>query len=431
MSTLALLGGTPVIGHPLPLYNRIGAAEMEAVKDVLQTGVLSGFVGAWGPEFGGGPAVQELERLTAEATGARHVVSVNSATSGLFAAMAAIGIGPGDEVIVPPTTMSATVMAPLAYGGIPVFVDIEENQFCLDADLVEAAITERTRAILVVNLFGHPAQLARLREIADARGIYLIEDNAQSPLATEYDRFAGTIGHIGVFSLNRHKHIQCGEGGLCTTDDERLAHKLMAVRNHGENVIAALGLEGEPNMVGQNYRLSELCAAVGVVQMRGAREIIDERIALAEAVTAAFAGLDGISPPEIRQGCTHAFYVWAGRFDADRVGCSRAAFAAALCAEGMPVRGGYLAPLYNLPLFRDRTGIGRDGWPLNLSEQSYVPGLCPVAERMHEEELLEFHPCAWDPAPDTVAQFAKAVHKVYENRHALADWRPATANTGD
>ncbi len=425
MSKLALFGGTPVIDRPLPPYNRIGAAEMDAVQEVMRTGTLSGFVGAWGADFGGGPAVKELERLTREATGARHAVSVNSATSGLYAAMAAVGIGPGDEVIVPPYTMSATVMAPLAYGGVPVFADIEPDHFCLDPARVAAAITERTRAIIVVNLFGHPAELARLRALADERGIFLVEDNAQAPLVTEHGRHAGTIGHIGVFSLNRHKHIQCGEGGICTTDDERLAHKLMAVRNHGENVVEALGLEGEPNIIGQNYRLTDLCAAVGAVQMRRARELIDARIALAEAVTDAFAGRAGITPPKVRDGCTHAYYVWAARFDAAAAGCSREAFVAALSAEGLPVRGGYLAPLYNLPVFRARTGIGRDGWPLNLSERTYAPGLCPVAERMHEHELLEFHPCAWDPDADTVARFADAVAKVHDNRAELAGWSAA------
>src|SRR5262249_5209652 len=157
--------------------------------------------------------------------------SINSATSGLMAAMGAAGISPGDEVIMPPFTMSATAMAPLTYGGIPVFVDIEPDTFCLDLDAVRAAIGARTRAVLAVNLFGHPARLHELRALCDEHGLKLIEDNAQAMLAEEHGRYAGTIGHIGVFSLNYHKHIHSGEGGICTTDDERLARRLQQIRN--------------------------------------------------------------------------------------------------------------------------------------------------------------------------------------------------------
>ena len=131
-------------------------------------------------------------------------------------------------------TMSATVMAPLIYGGIPVFVDIEEDYFCIDLNKVELAINSKTKAIIAVNLFGHPAELRRLRDLADKNGIYLIEDAAQCPLASENSFYAGTIGHIGVFSLNYHKHIHTGEGGICCTDDDELALRLRAIRNHGK-----------------------------------------------------------------------------------------------------------------------------------------------------------------------------------------------------
>ena len=155
--TLAILGGEPVLANALPRRRSIGRPELDAVRRVVESGCLSGFYGSWGPEFDGGPAVKTFEAAWRERFGAAHAVSVNSATSGLVAAMGAIGIGPGDEVIVPPLTMSATVVAPLVYGGVPVFVDVDPETFCLDPALVRRAITERTKAILVVNLFGHPA----------------------------------------------------------------------------------------------------------------------------------------------------------------------------------------------------------------------------------------------------------------------------------
>lgn len=212
MSELALLGGVPSISTPFGKYVSLGKEEEEAVVSVVRSGCLSGFFGSWEEGFLGGPKVQEFEAAWAKYFGCRHVISVNSNTSGLFAAIGAAGVGPGDEVIVPATTMSATAMAPLVYGGIPVFADLDPNTFCIDVDSVKANLTEKTKAIIAVNLFGQAAPLAELRNLADENGLILIEDNAQGPLATENGRFCGTIGHIGVFSLNYHKHIHTGEG---------------------------------------------------------------------------------------------------------------------------------------------------------------------------------------------------------------------------
>lgn len=157
---------------PLPAYSTLGEEEVQAVVDVMRSGCLSGFYGSWGEQFMGGPVVQRFEAGWAARFGVAHAVSMNSATSGLYAAMGAIGLQPGDEVIVPPYTMSATALAPLVYGGIPVFADIEPDMFCLDPAAVRAALSSRTRAILAVNLFGHPARLAELRAIADEHDLY-------------------------------------------------------------------------------------------------------------------------------------------------------------------------------------------------------------------------------------------------------------------
>ena len=364
--------------------------------------------------------MRQLEAQWAEKFRCKHAVSVNSGTSGLVAAMGAVGLSPGDEVIVPPYTMSATVMAPLVYGGIPVFVDIEPDYFCLDPALVREAITPHTRAILAVNLFGHPAALGELRALADTHGIHLVEDNAQAPLASENDRYAGTIGHIGVFSLNRHKHIQTGEGGVCTTDDDDLALRLEMIRNHGENLIDPLDVSDRRNLIGFNYRMTELSAAVGIAQLRRAEDIIGERVALAERLTAGMDGLDGIIPPKVRDGCTHVYYVWAARFEDRAVGVSRDLFAKALAAEGFINSVGYVEPLYRLPQFRERTAVGGEGFPFTLSNRTYPEGLCPVCERMHEFEVLEFLICSFDPDATQTQHLINAFHKVYERRDELA-----------
>jgi dTDP-4-amino-4,6-dideoxygalactose transaminase len=407
-----------VTAAPAP-YASLGQAEANAVQAVVDSGCLSGFYGSWGEQFLGGPKVREFERAWNERFGSRFAVSVNSATSGLYAAIGAAGIGPGDEVIVPPFTMSATAMAPLIYGGIPVFVDIEPETFCLDVDKVREALTPLTRAILVVNLFGHPARLHELRAIADERGIVLIEDNAQGPLASEDGRYAGTIGHMGVYSLNYHKHIHTGEGGVVVTDDDMLAKRLRAIRNHGENVVEELAIDDIANIVGFNFRMTELSAAIGLVQLDDADRHVNNRVRIAERLTDGVSDLEGVTPPSIRDGCRHVYYTWTTLLDADVLDVGRDLFVRALIAEGFSVTAGYVEPLYMLPLFQKRRAIGRAGYPFTLTDRRYGKGLCPVAERMYETELFTFETCAFDLADEDVDLYIDAFRKVYARRHEL------------
>lgn len=427
MSTLALLGGEPVIDHTLAPYRTIGEEERAAVDRVMQSGLLSGYVGAWCEEFDGGPEVRAFEAAWAKRFDTAHAIAVNSNTSGLMAAVGAAGVSPGDEVIVPPYTMSATAMAPLIYGGIPVFVDIEPETYCLDPKLVREAITPRTRAIIVVNLFGHPAALHELRTLADERGIVLIEDNAQGPLASERGRYAGIIGHMGVFSLNYHKHFHTGEGGVCTTDDDDLALRLRLIRNHGENVVEPVGMEDATNMVGFNFRLTELGAAIGIEQLKKAEELVGRREALSLRLSDGVRGLPGLTPPLVRDDCRHAFYLWGARYDENASGVSRQTVARALEAEGVPVWQGYVTPLYLLPLFQRRIAIGREGFPFNLTDRDYSAGLCPVAERCHESELLELSVCSFELTDDEMSGIINAFDKVFSNLSALSNMAPESA----
>lgn len=422
MSKLALLGGEPVFSSPVARYSSIGEAEFAAVADVIRSGCLSGFYGSWEEGFLGGPKVQEFEAAWSALFGAEYTVSVNSNTSGLYAAMGAVGVSPGDEVIVPATTMSATAVAPLIYGGIPVFADIEPNTFCIDLESVEANLTEKTRAIIAVNLFGHPARLHELRALCDERDIFLIEDNAQAVLAMERARYCGTIGHIGVFSLNYHKHIHTGEGGMCTTDDYRLAERLRMIRNHAEAVAEPAGATDLTNLVGFNFRMTEMSAAIGLVQLAAIDRHIGLRLGFAHALSEGLAGLDGLVLPVKRADCTHSYYNWMLRYDASRTGISRAVFLAALKAEGVPCFGGYVRPLYHLPLFQARMAIGRAGFPFSLSECRYEPGLCPVAERLYEKEFLGLECCAWQIDEVLVSRIVEAVRKVHASCVELAQY---------
>jgi perosamine synthetase len=424
---LAILGGEPVLQQTLRPYNSMGEEEVRAASRVIQSGCLSAFLGSAGKQFLGGPQVRALEGAWCERFSIKHTVSMNSATSGLFAAMGAIGIGPGDEVIVPPFTMSATAMAPLLYGGIPVFADIDPDTFCLRPQAVRQKITPRTRAILAVNLFGHPAPLAELASIAQEQGLWLIEDNAQAPLATELGLYCGTVGHIGVFSLNYHKHIHAGEGGMCVTKDDDLALRLQLIRNHAENLVEPLALPEMSNLVGFNFRMTELTAAVALEQLRKIDRHVDRRESVALQLTEGVRGLPGLTPPQVRPGCRHVYYVWGLRFEENVVGISREQFSKALAAEGFPNVTGYVRPLYLLPVFQKRIAIGAAGYPFSLSTVRYPKGLCPVSERIYEKELIYLVTALYDIDHDCGELLAQAVRKVYAHRGHLVSARQAVS----
>ena len=420
MSELALLGGTPVISEPPARYRSMGEAEAKAVADVMASDCLSGFYGSPGDEYWGGPKVQEFEAAWHAHYGVAHAISLNSATSGLFAAMGAVGVSPGDEVIIPPWTMSATAMAPLVYGGIPIFADIEDQTFGLDPDAVRAAITPRTRAIIAVNLFGHPARLEELRAIADEHAIYLVEDNAQAPLGSAGGRPSGSIGHIGVFSLNFHKHIHTGEGGVCVTDDDTLAKRLAMIRNHGENATEWLEMDDLTNLIGFNYRMGELAAAVGIVQLETIYQHVEPRERFAEKLSDGVRNLKGLKVPLVRETCRHNYYCWCAKYNADQVGVSRDLFRDALIAEGVPCFTGYVAPLYRLPVFQKRIAMGRDGFPFTLGAPDYSKLSCPVTERLHEHEALLIEICSFEVNDGLADRMAEAVYKVHRAADELA-----------
>lgn len=295
------------------------------------------------------------------------------------------------------------------------FADVDPDTFCLDVNAVAEAITDRTRAVIAVNLFGHPAPLMELKKLCEAKGIALVEDNAQGPLAMEGGRYAGTIGDIGVYSLNYHKHIHAGEGGICVTSNENLKVRLQAVRNHAENVVEQAEIEPITNMVGFNYRMTEMSAAVAISQLQKIDFHVERRRSLALKLSEGVSDLPGIQAPKIRDDCHHVFYLWSIKLDEAVLGVSRERFSEALQAEGFPHLLGYVKPLYNLPLFKRRTAIGRDGWPFSLTDRTYEQGLCPVAEKLYAEELLGYEVCMYKVDDIQVGQLVEAIRKVHNN----------------
>jgi dTDP-4-amino-4,6-dideoxygalactose transaminase len=396
---LAIDGGTPVRSREFAPRRTMGAAEKQAVIEVMDSDCLSGFFGSPGDHWLGGPKVRGFERKWAEAYGFKHAISVNSWTTGLTTAVGAIGIEPGDEVIVSPYTMSASATAVLFYGGIPVFADIDAATFNITAQTIRPRITPRTKAILVVHLFGQAADMDPIMALAREHGLKVIEDAAQAPGVHYKGRPLGAIGDIGGFSLNYHKHIHTGEGGMLVTNDDRLALRSQLIRNHAENFIETFDLDEIDNLIGSNYRLTELQAAIGIAQLDRLDGHVATRQRLAAHLTRALQGLPGITPAHTLPGAEHAWYLYPIRYDASVTGMSRARFAAAVNAELPKPRQveqtalieGYVRPLYLAPMYQRKIGIGRSGFPWSVNptvHYDYAAGLCPVAERMKNEELL-------------------------------------------
>lgn len=336
---------------PLIPANHIGELEARAAYKAVRKYPLSGFLGG---EQRGGRFVCELEDRWTTKFKVKHAIACNSATSGLLAACAAVEITPGTHVSVPCFTMSATAAAPCILGAELWFGDCDRDDFCL------SDWEYQPHALIVTNLFGHPAELAMIKKICLTRGTYLIEDNAQAILAMEGDHYAGTIGDIGVFSLNVHKAIHAGEGGVCVTNDDDLAHRLRGFVNHGELAGGVAGL---------NLRLTEYAAAIAIEQLNKLDAITAVNVAQAEKLTIMARGFPWLIPPKVRENCTHVYYCWACKV-ADNI--DRAKVVTMLNDAGFPMRPGYVNPIHYLPAF------SRYGRPT------------PVAEELHARSLMIF-----------------------------------------
>lgn len=423
MKKLAINGGKPVRNTPYPEYISIGEEEKQAVMEVLDGKVLSKYLGTWSPDFFGGQKVRQLEEDWATYFNINHAVSVNSATSGLYAAIGAAGVGPGDEVIVSPYTMSASATAPLVYGAIPVFADIDPKIFCITAESIEKNISPYTKAIIVVDIFGHPADMDEIMDIACDHDLIVIEDAAQAPGALYKGRNAGTLADIGVFSLNYHKTIQCGEGGIVVTNNDDFAERLQLIRNHAEVVVKDKGVINLTNMIGFNFRMTEIEAAIAIEQLKKLEKFLLPRIEAADYLTKKLSHFQGIEPPYVKSNIQHGYYVYPIIYNAEEVGVSREKFVAALNAEGIPMENGYQEPLYLEPCYQQRIAFGRDGFPFTYSgykgNVNYDLGICPVAERMYYSDLMYTNICHANISKNDLNDLILAFEKIFDNLDEL------------
>ncbi|MGP4027095.1 DegT/DnrJ/EryC1/StrS family aminotransferase [Actinomadura sp. 3N407] len=381
----------PLPGVLDPRGRTIGAEERAAVLRVLDSAVLCGTFGT------------ETRALEDEAGALyrREAVACASGTAALHLAVAAVRPDPGTEIITTPISDFGTVAPILAQNAIPVFADVDPATGNLDPAAVEAAITRRTRAIIVVHLFGAPADVAALRAIADRHGLALIEDCAQAWLATTPDgEPLGRHGDIACLSLQQYKHITAGDGGLAITADPRLARRMRLFMDKGwDRSLGRVHLT-----FGLNYRMTELAAAVARAQLGKVAGVVGRRREQAVRLVAALSGLPGLGLPDPRG---HAW--WMFPFTVPELPGNRA-WADGLAAEGIPALAGYLErPLYANPAIAEAPVYGGSRFPL---DREYPAGLCPNAERLIGRTLVTL---PWNEAytDGDVDDIVHAMHRVH------------------
>ena len=416
---LAIKGGKKTIEKEFKIYNSIGKEEVNAAKPVIESGVLSKFLGCWDDDFYGGPKVQEFERACEKYFNVNHAVTVNSWTSGLIAAVGAIGVEPGDEVITSTWTMCATATAILHWNAIPVFADIDEKTFNISPDSVEKNISSKTKAILAVDIFGQSCDILKLSNLAKKYNLKLITDTAQAPGTTYNGKQTGTLADVGGFSLNYHKHIHTGEGGILVTNDPEINERLQLIRNHGEAVVKDKGVEKINNIIGHNFRLGEIECAIGIEQLKKLSKFVKSRQKIAKLLNNGLKDLEGLEIPKVNRDSTHAYYVYPMILDIKKIGISRNKIIEALTAEGIEgLMGGY-ANIHLLPMYQRKIAYGSNGFPWSSEickrDVSYKKGICPVAEELHENSFLGYEMCLHDLSNQDTNLIIEAFYKVWSN----------------
>lgn len=414
---LAINGGKPTVPEGLiKAWPVITQQDREMVMQVLDSGILAG---AYAPQ------VKALEEEFAAYVGSRYCIAVNSGTAALHMAIAAAGVGPGDEVIVTAFSFLASATAIVHHGGIPVFVDIDPKTYNIDASKIAERISERTKAIVAVHIHGLPADLDEILQVARKHDLVVIEDAAQAPGALYQGKKVGTWGAMGAFSLNQTKNLSAGEGGLFVTDHEEYRLRADMVRMFGEVVKEKERRNYVAHTLGWNYRMPELTAALAHSQLRGLDAYNANSRRNAERLTSALQGIKGIEPPYVPPDRTHIYHKYRIRLHPEALGLKieltefRDKVLLALNAEGVPAVLWQTFPLPANPLFQRKEGYGK-GFPWTF------PGARPIQYRVEEYpetiKLLngsivlgsERYPL-YPQSSELMDYWIEAIHKVFRN----------------
>ncbi len=407
---LAINGGDAAIQGELPVWPVRGAREEEALLGVLRSG-------RWG-RLEGESVVARFEQRFAKAHDCEYGIACSSGTIALKLALMAIGIQPGDEVIVPPFTFMATATAVLEVNAAPIFVDIEPDTYCIDPAAIERAITPRTRAIIPVHLAGQPADMDAIMELANRHGLYVIEDACHAHGAKYKGRAAGSIGHIGCFSFQASKNMSAGEGGIMITNDKALAEMMFSLHNCGRE-------PGQPwyrhFRLGGNHRLGEFQGAILDCQLDQLEEWCERRTANARALAARINRIEGLAtqPIERAEVTRHAFHLLVIRYDEQAWGFPRELFIEAAQAEGLPLAAGYPIALFRQPLFENREFGPYQGYRALAPELDLTAVDCPVADKASQSEAMWIHQKNLLGTPELTEAFATAFEKLDAGRNQL------------
>lgn len=378
---LAIMGGKKAVTHPAPKWNRWGDPERLRLNQTIDQKTLF---------YWKGPQTEALYERVRQHHPLKHLMNCSSGTAAIHIAVAAAGVGVGDEVITTPITDIGTVTGILFQQAVPVFADLERDTYNLDVRSVEAAITPRTRAIVAVHLMGNPCNLKALRALADKHNLVLIEDCAQAWGAKYQGAPVGTIGHIACFSLQNGKLVTSGDGGVVGSNDDRYGALLQPFGDKGGNRRLGGGY-AKLEILATNYRMSEMQAAVASAQLERLEALAADRARMGDRLTSGLQNTPGLIVPRVRTGdrCSYWFYLFTlpeGKFS-----CTRREFAKAVVAEGVTAGAGYIpVPIYQAPVFQKHAFFaGR--WPvkeLGLTSMDYRKVQCPVAEYILDRSVL-------------------------------------------
>ena len=451
---LALFGGNPVRSSIFRSEPMVGEDELDIVTSLIKKKQFSKFVGSpiegtfdilevkssnlpltnIQPNFLGGEYVRKLEALWSEITDADYCISVNSATSGLTTALLALGLEPGSEVITTPYSFSATCAAIIAANCVPVFCDIDPETFCISPLSLTKLISKKTKCVLTVHWCGNVGDLDEIVNICNENDIFLIEDAAQAPSSfysgnsknnnSRYscEHAVGTFGDAAVFSFNEPKNIMTGEGGLITTSNPEIAKKCRLIRNHGEAIVNDnYSDEDLVNIVGYNFRLTEIHAAIAYVQTKKKDKINkirnDNYIYLTSKIEQNFSNY--LKPQKITHLNSYYAYTAAFKWNYKYSGVSRNVIAKALIAEGIPVFQGYHRLMCDHPMFKRKIAFGKNNYPWFDKEFNYNKVQIPNARHLVDKEFLGFLQMGFPNKEKDMDDIVNAFSKIINNLENL------------
>ncbi len=404
---LAVDGGTPVRTTSLPSVGNksgrdFGQEEMANLTEVMDSGTLFRY---------GGKFVVQLEQEFAGMLGLKHGVASTSGTSAIHIAIGAIQPNPGDEIITSPITDMGTLIGIMAQNAIPVFADLDPRTFTLLPESVESLITEKTKAIIPVHLFGQMADMDPIMAIGKKYGIPVIEDCCQAYFSEYKGHLSGTMGAINCFSMQQSKHMTTGDGGITVTDDDNLSTRAKLFMDKGWP--REPGVPREYLFLGMNYRMNELTGAVAAAQIRKVRNTVEKRRRIADQITGLIKDAPGVIPPFVREGCKHSWWLYALMIDQKAMKCTPAEFATALSREGIPASVGYIGkPIFTTEIFQKQRAYGY-GCPFTCPHatpreynESDTPNTLTILANIMPLSINEFF------TEQDIEDYGKAINKV-------------------